>query len=282
MRRSSAATRPWRRRILMTEQRVLRLAEPRFSQSLERGLAVLGCFDSQRPVRGIADLADELGLSRSTTHRYVVTLLELGYLEQEPNRKYRLGLRVSDLGMSALDSIALREQTRVHLQRLANETGMTAMLGILDGSEVLCVQMARAGSASGLQSSGTHVGSRVASHATAMGKLLLAHLSDEQRSGVLDRLKLRKLAPNTITSRKRLVQELEQVREQGIALEEQELAAGLSAIAAPVYDENTEVNAAIALIASDSTSASELAGLHGTRLQRAGNQVSTRPTNDHR
>ncbi|MGH2831464.1 MAG: IclR family transcriptional regulator [Solirubrobacteraceae bacterium] len=282
MRRRSATTRPRRRRAVMTEQRILRPAEPRFSQSLERGLAVLGCFDGQRSVRGIADLADELGLSRSTTHRYVVTLLELGYLEQEPNRKYRLGLRVSDLGMSALDSIALREQTRAHLQRLAGETGMTAILGVLDGNEVLCVQIARAAAGGSPQSITTHVGSRVASYATAMGKLLLAYLSDEQRKVTLDSLDLRKLAPNTITSKKRLMQELEDVRKQGMALEEQELAAGLNAIATPVYDENTEVSATIALIATGSASARDLADLHGARLQRAGNQVSTRPTNKHR
>lgn len=65
--------------------------DPRYSQSLERGLAILACFTPPRPMLGIADLADELGMSRSTTHRYVVTLLALGYLEQETTRKYRLG-----------------------------------------------------------------------------------------------------------------------------------------------------------------------------------------------
>lgn len=266
----------------MSEQRVLRLTEPRFSQSLERGLAVLGCFDDRRPVRGIADLADELGLSRSTTHRYVATLLELGYLEQEPNRKYRLGLRVSDLGISALDSIALRERTRAHLQQLASDTGLTAILAVLDGNEVLCVQIARARVADGLKGLEVHVGSRIAWYATAAGKLLLAHLSDEQRKVVFDALDLRRLAPKTITSKKRLAQELEQAREQGIALEEQELVAGLSAIAAPVYDESTEVSAAIALLATGSVSAGELARLHGARLQLAGDQVSTRPANKRR
>lgn len=266
----------------MREQRVLRLTEPRFSQSLERGLAVLGCFDGTQPLRGIADLADELGLSRSTTHRYVATLLELGYLEQEPNRKYRLGLRVSDLGMSALDSVALREQTRAHLQQLARETGLTAILAVLDGNEALCVQIARASAADGLEGIKVHVGSRLAAYASATGKLLLAHLSDEQRKGVFDTLDLRKLAPKTITSKKRLAQELEEVREQGMALEEQELAAGLSAIAAPVYDENTEVSAAIALLATGSVSAGELARVHGARLALAGNQVSTRPANKRR
>jgi IclR family pca regulon transcriptional regulator len=87
---------------------VPRLAEPRYSQSLERGLAILSCFTPKRPVLGIADIADELGMSRSTTHRYVITLLALGYLEQGASRKYRLGLRVTDLGMSALNSTGLR------------------------------------------------------------------------------------------------------------------------------------------------------------------------------
>ncbi len=83
------------------------LREPRYSQSLERGLAILGCFTPKRPVLGIADIADELGMSRSTTHRYVITLVALGYLEQGASRKYRLGLRVTDLGMSALNSTGL-------------------------------------------------------------------------------------------------------------------------------------------------------------------------------
>ncbi len=91
------------------------LREPRYSQSLERGLAILGCFTPARPVLGIADIADELGMSRSTTHRYVITLVALGYLEQGASRKYRLGLRVTDLGMSALNSTGLREHARPYL-----------------------------------------------------------------------------------------------------------------------------------------------------------------------
>src|SRR5579863_7749362 len=83
------------------------LREPRFSQSLERGLAILGCFTPTRPVLGIADLADELGMSRSTTHRYVITLTRLGYLEQGLRRKYQLTLRVTDLGISAMNGMSL-------------------------------------------------------------------------------------------------------------------------------------------------------------------------------
>ncbi len=119
------------------------LREPRYSQSLERGLAILGCFTPKRPVLGIADIADELGMSRSTTHRYVITLVALGYLEQGASRKYRLGLRVTDLGMSALNSTGLREHAHPYLEELRQRTSYTTSLGVLDGPEVLYVDRVR-------------------------------------------------------------------------------------------------------------------------------------------
>src|ERR1700756_2969313 len=84
------------------------LREPRYSQSLERGLAILGCFTPAKPVLGIADIADELGMSRSTTHRYVITLVALGYLEQGASRKYRLRARVTAPRVSAPKSTRAR------------------------------------------------------------------------------------------------------------------------------------------------------------------------------
>src|SRR3984957_9109790 len=119
------------------------LREPRYSQSLERGLAILSCFTPKRPVLGIADIADELGMSRSTTHRYVITLLALGYLEQGASRKYRLGLRVTDLGMSALNSTGLREHAQPYLEELRQRSSYTVSLGVLDGPEILYVDQAR-------------------------------------------------------------------------------------------------------------------------------------------
>src|ERR1700734_4568244 len=107
------------------------LREPRYSQSLERGLAILGCFTPERPVLGIADIADDLGMSRSTTHRYVITLVALGFLEQGASRKYRLGLRVTDLGMSALNSTGLREHAPQYLQELSRQSTYTVSLAVL-------------------------------------------------------------------------------------------------------------------------------------------------------
>ena len=98
---------------------------------------------------GIAEIADDLGMSRSTTHRYVITLAALGFLEQGASRKYRLGLRVTDLGMSALNSTGLRESSRPYLEELRQGTSYTANLSMLDGLEILYVERARSFQASG-------------------------------------------------------------------------------------------------------------------------------------
>src|SRR6201986_2540207 len=99
------------------------------SQSLERGLAILSAFPPDRPALGISELAQRLGLTRSTTHRYVATLAKLGYLDQdETTRKYRLSIRGLDPGFSVLGALGLREIAAPHLQRLTAATGHTSNL----------------------------------------------------------------------------------------------------------------------------------------------------------
>jgi IclR helix-turn-helix domain len=87
-----------------------------FSQSVERGIAILECFTPTRPVRGITDVARELGMSPGTAHRYVSTLVELGFLERITRHKYRLTLAVTRLGLSTVAAIGLREHSERPLQ----------------------------------------------------------------------------------------------------------------------------------------------------------------------
>src|SRR5258707_6603917 len=222
------------------------LREPRYSQSLERGLAILGCFTPERPVLGIADIADELGMSRSTTHRYVIPVVALGFLEQGASRKYRLGLRVTDLGMSALNSTGLRDHARPYLEELRQRTSYTTSLGVLDGTEVLYVDRARSFRRGQNQIDlGLQPGSRVPSYCTAMGQLLLAYLPEGQQRDIIGEIKLTNQGPNTVTSKKALRAELENIRDAGFAVDDEELAAGLYAIAAPVRNESRDVVAAV-------------------------------------
>jgi IclR family pca regulon transcriptional regulator len=254
------------------------LREPRYSQSLERGLAILGCFTPKRPVLGIADIADDLGMSRSTTHRYVITLVALGYLEQGASRKYRLGLRVTDLGMSALNSTGLREHAHPYLEELRQRSSYTTNLGVLDGADVLYVDRVRSfRRGQGSIDLDLHIGSRVPSYCTAMGKLLLANLPDPEQRELIASIKLSKRGPNTTTSKKALREELEEIGSAGFAVNDQELAPELYAIAAPVRNEAREVVAAANLSAHSSMiSLEEMVDALGPHLVSTADRISAR------
>jgi IclR family pca regulon transcriptional regulator len=254
------------------------LRGPRYSQSLERGLAILGCFTSEHPVLGIADIADELGMSRSTTHRYVTTLLALGYLEQGRSRKYRLGLRVTDLGMSALNSTGLRENVHPFLEELRERTGYTIGLAVLDGTEILYVDRARSWRRAERETDlGLHPGSRMPAYCTAMGKVLLANLPDEVQRDLIAQLQLERNTPRTITSKQALRTELERISENGYALNDQELRPGLQAIAVPVRDESREAVAAIGIAASpEAITVAELTDALGPHLISTAARISSR------
>jgi IclR family pca regulon transcriptional regulator len=254
------------------------LREPRYSQSLERGLAILGCFTPRRPVLGIADIADDLGMSRSTTHRYVITLVALGYLEQGSSRKYRLGLRVTDLGMSALNSTGLREHAHPYLDELRQRTSYTTSLGALDATDVLFVDRLRSfRPGRGKIDLDLDTGSRLPAYCTAMGKLLLANLPEPEQRELIAQITLDKRGPNTITSKKTLREELDEIQAAGFAVDDQEFAPDLYAIAAPVRNEARDVVAAVGLAAHRSAiSLEELVDALGPHLVSTADRISAR------
>jgi IclR family pca regulon transcriptional regulator len=136
--------------------------EPAGSQSLERGLAILSTFRSAQPLLGVSDLSQQVGLSRSTTHRYVSTLAALGYLQQDTDtKKYRLGPRVLDLGFSAINSMELRHVSAPHLQALSDATGHTVNMAVLDGADIVYIERCRSSRASREIDLNLHVGSRL-------------------------------------------------------------------------------------------------------------------------
>jgi IclR family pca regulon transcriptional regulator len=260
---------------MMAEPRDARTAS--YSQSLERGLAILSTFKPDRPLLGIADLARALDLNRSTTHRYVSTLTALGYLQRDPaTRKYRLGPRVLDLGFSAINSMELREIATVHLQQLSDSTGRTVNMAILDGVDIVYIERVRSAQRGQREIDlNLHVGSRLPAYCTSMGKVLLAYLPPDQRDAVLDGSDLLAHGPNTLVQRQRLVAELDRVRTSGLGVNNEELAHGLRSIAAPVRSRTGEVVAAINLAMHRSSgSMEELVSHFGPSLQRTAAEIS--------
>ena len=219
------------------------------SQSLERGLAILSSFHSDRPLIGVAELSRELSLSRSTAHRYIATLAQLGYLMQDPDSKrYRLGPKVLDLGFSAINSMDVREISAPYLRQLSDETGYTVNLAILDGTDVVYIERCRtAGPGQREIDLNLHVGARLPAYCTAMGKAILAFMPEDRADEVIARIDFAPRGPNTLTSPEAFRRELARIRESGIAVNDEELAYGLRSIAAPIRSHSGEVLAALNL-----------------------------------
>ncbi len=249
------------------------------SQSIERGLAVLSAFRSAQPMLGVSELSNLVGLSRSTTHRYVSTLATLGYLLQDPaTKKYRLGPRVLDLGFSAINSMELRDVAAPHLRQLSDETGYTVNMAILDDLDIVYVERCRSSRLGQRQIDlNLHIGARLPAYCTSLGKVLLAFLPPEEQAERLRRIEFSTRGPNTLTTRNALAAELQQVRASGFSINNEELAYGLRSIAAPVLSRDGSAAAAINLaVHSSMVSMGELvAGLRDT-LRRAAADISDR------
>jgi IclR family pca regulon transcriptional regulator len=223
------------------------LQPARYSQALERGLAILACFTPERPVLGISEIADALGISRATTHRYVSTLVAQGDLQRDSSRKYRLAPGSIELGMATLNAMGLCRHARVHLEELAKRSGYSSQIAVLDGPAILVLDTvtARRGQTK------AEAGSRLPLYCTGMGKVLLAYLPLDPRAQLVSELELIAAGPNTVLGRQELEAQLDRVPDMGVAINDEELAELSCEIAAPVRDHLGDVIAAMSVSAGD-------------------------------
>ncbi len=162
--------------------RIKAAPDPRMSRSFEYSVAVLESFSRERRPLGISELANIMGLSRPTTHRYAVTLVALGYLEQDDKRRYRLSTRAAGPGRSAIGAVRRQVSARIALEDLREKVGYTVSMGVLDRNRVVYIHRLfghRRGQYAIDMDLG--VGASVPVYCTALGKVLLASVSDAER-----------------------------------------------------------------------------------------------------
>lgn len=205
-------------------------------QSVDRALTILTVL-ARLGEAGVTEIADELGVHKSTAFRLVATLESHDLVEQAEDRgKYRLGMglvRLAGAGTARLDVV---REARPLCRRLAEVSGETVNIAVLADSNALYVDQVSGGS--GLRSH-NWVGQRIPLHATSNGKVLLSELSRADVDRLVERL--RPYTERTITSRAALHRELGLVREQGYAVAADELELGLTAIAVPLRSAHGEV-----------------------------------------
>ncbi len=208
----------------------------RYSRSMEYVVVMLQCFSARRRVLRVSELAEMLGVSRSTTHRYAATLLKVGYLEQDEARRYRLTQRAADPGVAFIEVLRLETPTaRRILEGLRDETGYTVSMGVLDGGRVLYTHRLFAHGRGQYEADlRLGVGAFVPAYCTAIGKALLASLAMPEQRKIVAALKLRPHAPNTIAEKRLLRDELLAIHAVGISVCDEEQAPGVRSIAAAI------------------------------------------------
>lgn len=188
---------------------------------------------------GVTELATHLELPKSTVHNHLQTLRRSEYVTREGS-KYDVGLRFLQLGEYARDRRGIATIAPPEIDKLAEETREMANLLVEEHGRGVFLYRAKGADAVHMD---THAGKRVHLHTTGFGKAILAHLPDERVETILDRHGLPSVTPNTITDRDRLMDELEEVREQGYAYDDEERLEGLRCIAAPVVVDGTVLGA---------------------------------------
>ena len=239
---------------------------------------VLTSFSVEERELGVTELARRLGLGKSTVHRLLATLAAEHLVEQNPQTgKYRLGLKVYELGALVSVHMDLHEAAIAHLHELRNRTGETVQLAVLDGREVVYVER--------LESSHTlrlfgRVGHRNLAHCTSTGKVLLAALPDAALDRLLDGWTLEPKTPYTITDPEALRAELDAVRARGYAENMNEAEIGVASVAAPVRGAAGDVVAALSVAAPvmrlDGKSVRTFAGMTVTAAEAVSRRLGYR------
>jgi IclR family pca regulon transcriptional regulator len=212
-----------------------------FVNSLSRGLDVMRCFDSARPSMTLSEVAERSGVSRAAARRFLLTFVRDGYAASD-GKYFRLLPKVLDLGASIMASLDIAETVQPGMNELSEMLQESCFCAILDGDSVIYV--ARAVS-NRVVNVGITVGSRAPANAVSTGRVLLSGLDDTALKRYLQRLKLARLTPYTLTSKAKLKASIEQVRRQGWSIVNQELEVGLQSISVPIRDTGGAIVAAL-------------------------------------
>lgn len=248
------------------------LSKTRRTQTVERAALVLTCFTNEEPLLGLPDLANRLGLDQSTLYRYISALRGAALLERDERRGgYRLGLRIIELAGVALNQSELRKHAVDEMDRLRDTFSLLVNLGVLFEGDVMHLAVS---APAGWPRWFTTVGRRAVAHCTAQGKVLLAYRPWEEVRRTVERYGWRPCTDNSIRTFDRLQTELEKIRNQGFAVDEQERRVGSTCIGVPIRDYTGDVVAALSISGTLTTLSPERYHEVLPALQSAASRIS--------
>ncbi len=215
--------------------------------SLAKGLRVLEAFSSERPELTLSEVALLAKIDPGTAFRMLNTLVMLGYISRIPGRRFRLTLKVTDLGLHAIGRADLRETARPLLRSIVGEINEAASLGVLDGTDVLYIDRVRAGQTRiGVD---IRIGTTIPAFCSAIGQAILAYLPPAELTRLLATPPRSGSLPIKPMTKEEIKRDLADVREHGYALRDSYFGSGLRILSVPVLDIDNYPVAAVSVAA---------------------------------
>jgi IclR family pca regulon transcriptional regulator len=212
-----------------------------FVRSVDRAFAVLRSFGRESPSLTLSQVAERTGLTRASARRFLLTLQSLGYIGSD-ERRFFLRPRVLDLGFAYLSSVLVFDVVKAHMQAMVHQIQESSSASVLDGTDVIYTVRVPTKRIMSVQ---IDVGTRLPAYASSMGRVLLANLGPEQLDNYFRHATMSQLTPSTVTGEKKLRAVIDQTREQGWCLLDQELEVGVRSVAVPLHDSTGDVFAAM-------------------------------------
>ena len=217
-------------------------------EGLDRVVAILDLLSASDSSLKLAEICQQMNLCKSTAHRTLMALERTGLIERAPSHRYRLGLKLYDMGHRAVEQIDIRAHARPFLRKLALRVGETVHLGVLHRSRIVYIDKVEPVSRLVCISSRTGISNPV--YCTSLGKAILAFMPADEAKKILVNARFTKYTANTLTSPEECLAALERIRRRGFAVDDEEMEIGTGCIGAPVYDGEGQIIAAVSVSGS--------------------------------
>jgi DNA-binding IclR family transcriptional regulator len=214
-----------------------------FISSLAKGIRILELLSDNDDL-SVTQVAKLMNINRSSSHRFLSTLRELGYVDRDNQSRYFLTSKVIELGTKVLDRFEIRKIAYPFLREVASKFNETINLGFFNGEEVLTIDKI---DSTEILRMDAGIGGSEPAYCTSLGKAILAYLPENELEEYLKSIELTPNTPNTVTSKEKLKEELMLIREDGYAIDDEELSIGLRCIGAPVFNRSGKALYAISI-----------------------------------
>jgi DNA-binding IclR family transcriptional regulator len=232
------------------EAKAGKAADPYQLQSLDRAVAVLDLLGESETPLGLADVCERMDLHKSTAHRALMVLERCGLIERTPENRFRLGLKLYELGSRAVEQIDLRARVHPWFRRLSSQVNETVHLGVLQKTTVVYLDKIEPNNRRVWLAS--RIGTSNPVYCTAMGKAMLAFLPQDALAEILAKIRFTRFTPRTLTTPEALLRSLERVRRRGYAIDDEEVEAGVRCVGAPILNDSGYPMAAVSVSGSTS------------------------------